>query len=213
MLGKDINDLVIVKLEEYTPFGQQAGTTLLAGGDSLDEVKPIYSYIAQHLAEAGNEILLTAPLGRLHYTDLSATATADADTQDAHTGSITKPTDYLRLHTLRMSCWMQPRHKAVHIGDAEYTLQFNAWTRGTKQKPVVVETNDALLYFSVDESNHTIGTFSYIPQFSDSQEYDREVAELIALHCARKVCEVFGMTEQITVFTTEINSVLENIQL
>lgn len=213
MLGKDINDLVVVKLEEYTPFGQQAGTTLLAGGDSLDEVKPIYSYIAQHLAEAGNEILLTAPLGRLHYTDLSTTAVAAENDQDACIGSITKPTDFLRLHTLRMSCWTQPRHKTVHIGDAEYDLQFNPWTRGTKQKPVVVETNDELLYFSVDKGNSMIGTFTYIPIFSDTQDYDRQVAELIALHCARKVCEVFGMTEQITIFTTEINSVLENIQL
>lgn len=213
MLGKEINNLVIVKLEEYTPFGAEVGSRLLAGGDEIDEVKPVYSYITQHLGEAADEILRTIPLHRLQYKEMTNTVLADPDVEDGDTGSVSKPTDYLRLHTLRMRGWTCDVHKAIYAGDTEYALQFNRWTRGTCQKPVVVESNDKLLYFSVRGNVHEISVFRYIRQFTGEQEYDHEVAELIALHCARKVCEVFGMTEQITIFTNEINSVLENIRL
>lgn len=239
MLGKEIQNLVIVKLEEYTPYGPQSGKTLLAGGDSLDEVKPIYSYVSQHLAEAANEILLTAPIHRLLYkTDANIVATPDDE--DKHIGSINLPSDFLRLHTLRMEGWSRPLHDMVNPSCPVYRLQFNRWTRGTKQKPVaildgrgltktqvetdndgkVVKTNTVyteqpiLRYFSVDASDeHTIKEFKYVSKFDQYQDYEREVAELISLHCARKVCEVFGMTEQVGILTNEINSVLENIRL
>lgn len=213
MLGKEINNLVVVKLEEYTPFGDKLGKKLLAGGDELDEVKPIYSYISQHLAEAANEMLQTAPLHKLNYEDVTEAMTAEPNTEDRDIGSIEKPTDFLRLHTLQMRGWTRPVHQVIHNYDAEYALQFNRWTRGTCEKPVVVETNNRLLYFSVRRNAHEINSFYYIPRFSGNAEYDREVAELIAMHCARKVCEIFGMVEQITTFTSEINSVLENIRL
>lgn len=212
MLGKDIENRVLVKLEEYSPYGEQVGQTLLAGGDVLDEQKPIYNYIQQHLAEAANEMLLTLPLHRLHYKQESTNGTPDSG--DNRVGSISLPDDYLRLHTLRMQGWTRPVHKVVREGDAEYIQQFSPWKRGTKQKPVAVEMNYRLYYYSVDaDTTHPVESFLYIPKFDETQVYDGQVAETIALHCARKVCEVFGMTEQITVFTNEINSVLENIRL
>lgn len=212
MRGREIENRVLVKLEEYSPYGEQAEQTLLAGGDVMDEQKPIYSYIHQHLEEAANEMLLTLPLHRLNYEQTSISGTPD--NMDNRVGSISLPGDYLRLHTLRMHDWTRPVHKVMREGDAGYVLQFSEWTRGTKQKPVVVETNDRLYYYSVDAGTvHKVEQFLYIPQFDRGQVYDDQVAEAIALHCARKVCEVFGMTEQITIFTNETNSVLENIRL
>ena len=211
MLGKGIENRVIVKLEEYTPF-DTADYPLLAGGDVLEEHKPIYSYVHQHLSEAANEMLLTLPLHRLNYKQASTSGAPDS--KDNRTGSISLPGDYLRLHTLRMSGWVRPVHKVVREGDAEYALQFSEWTRGTKQKPVVAESNDRLSYYSVDAgATHNVSSFLYIPRFDEKQEYDDQAAEAIALHCARKVCEVFGITEQITILTNEINSVLENMRL
>ena len=211
MLGKEIEDRVIVKLEEYTPF-DTADYPLLAGGDVLDEQKPIYSYVHQHLAEAANEMLLTLPLHRLNYMQTSTSGAPDG--ADDRTGSLSLPGDYLRLHTLLMEDWTRPVHKVVREGDAEYALQFSEWTRGTKQKPVAVESNYRLYYYSVDGGTvHNVERFLYIPRFDGTQVYDDQAAEAIALHCARKVCEVFGMTEQITILTNETNSVLENIRL
>lgn len=233
MLGKDIRNLVLVKLEEYTPYGPDSGRALLAGGDKLDEKKPIYSYIAQHLAEVANEVLLVAPVHRLLYKAVGVTGTPDAD--DNRIGSISLPDDFLRIHTLWMQGWRRPVHETIKAGHPLYNLQFSPWKRGTKQKPVAVlcgrgnihkETNaeqgehlvfdeqQTIRYFSVDAgTEHPVKEFKYIPKFDGEYDYEREVAELIALQCARKVCEVFGMTEQIGIMTSEFNSVLENIRL
>lgn len=280
MLGKDITNLVIVKMEEYSPYGPSSGSTLLAGGDRLNEVKPVYSYIAQHLAEAANEMLMIAPIHRLTYKDAGMGAVVN--NEDKKTGYIPIPADFLRLHTLRMGGWTLPLHSITHEDNPAYSLQFCQWTRGTRQKPVVIMdgggstfplkdadvkiipaeeftsayaaweancmesgewpdkywqttpdgtihkasydkdkeeavtaeyTTARLQYFSVPENNtHTVETFYYIPKFSEESDYDRSIAELIALHCARKVYEVYGNTEQVGMMTSEINSVLENLR-
>ena len=280
MLGKEITNLVIVKMEEYTPFGPSSSATLLAGGDRLNEVKPVYSYIEQHLAEAANEMLMIAPIHKLFYNDARMGAVVDSD--DKQIGYIPLPADFLRIHTLRMKGWTRPVHTLIHEGHPVYIKQFNRWRRGTCQKPVaifngrgsnlplkevditivsiksfedeyaswemecakkgewtdkywqtypdgtihksyydqtdkkpkIVEYTPACLqYFSVPESNtHTVDTFYYVPKFSDTCDYDRSIAELIALHCARKIYEVYGNAEQVGMMTNEINSVLENLR-
>lgn len=134
MLGKDITELVVTKMEEHTPFGPKSAT-LLAGGDHLDEVKPVYSYIRQSLAEAANEMLAIIPVNHLVYK--TANVTGKANGEDQHIGTIQMPNDFLRLHTLRMDGWTRPVHYAIPAEHPAYTLQFSRWTRGTKQKPVV----------------------------------------------------------------------------
>ena len=280
MLGKEITNLVIVKMEEYSPFGPSSSATLLAGGDQIDEVKPVYSYIKQHLAEAANEMLMIAPIHKLLYK--KAEMGAVVNNNDEQTGTIPLPIDFLRIHTLRMEEWTRPLHTIIHEGHPDYPVQFCRWTRGTCQKPVAIYNGDGLTmplsevdvtiisekefqneytkwvdecqkkkqwadrywqtypngtihkayydeadkqektieyapaklqYFSVPaNSKHIISTFYYIPKFSEKNDYDRSIAELIALHCARKVYEVYGNAEQVSMITNEINSVLENLR-
>ena len=213
MFGKDIHNLVLIKLDEFTPFGPDSGATLLAGGDNLDGVKPIYRYVNEHLAEAANEILAVVPLHRLAYKSPAVTCVADAE--DGCIGTIAMPSDYLRLHTLWMQGWAHPVHETVKIGHPLYSKQFTPWSRGHSDKPVVTETGIGKLhYYSIDEGKaHEIKECKYIACFDGEADYEQKVAEVIALHCARKVCEVFGSTEQVGVLTNEINSVLENMRI
>lgn len=361
MQGKDIHNLVLVKLDEFTPFGPDSGATLLAGGDNLDEVKPIYRYVSEHLAEAANEMLMGIALHHLRYKSPNVDCVADED--DGCIGSIVMPSDYLRLHTLWLKGWAHPVHETIKAGHPLYIKQFNPWSRGHADKPIVAEggvdvetvqhtdvtaatllrniasnsdgsyheidwatsaqhsfgwevlagenvriditadryratqpddpsgfdgflgdwsiqknlavgervminvynelattfaaaypnesfcewldnvrveiyhtsasasigiydgmdvthvwtetiAHNTLHYYSVEEGRaHEIKEFKYIPKFNDDEEYEQKVAEAIALHCARKVCEVFGSTEQVGVLTNEINSVMENMRL
>lgn len=366
MQGKDIHNLVLVKLDEFTPFSPNSGATLLAGGDNLDEVKPIYRYVSEHLAEAANEMLAALPIHRLGYKSPAVQSLVDGE--DNRIGVIPMPADYLRLHTLWMKGWSHPVHGAIKPGHPLYSKQFNEWSRGHADKPVVVETgrgedkevstarllrtlmftagssngsesaeqpadwvaqwdrgntfrfelqserpvrlefiaefgrdigpdephgagalgDETVMYsltpgervsinvfndlFARWESNpnnehaswiydvrayihaldtapsatevvigvyedsdateivhedkkelhyyscaaaaeHPIKEFKYIPYFDERADYDCSVAEVIALHCARKVCEVFGMVEQAKVLTEEFNSVMENMRL
>lgn len=218
MLGKNIKDLVIVKMDEHTPYGP---STPLLAGDDANEIKPIESYINETLEQAANEMLLIAPIHLLQYKELDAIGTPSEE--DKRIGTIALPDDFLRLHTLRMKGWIRPCHVVNHEGDPIYTLQFKRWTRGTKEKPVVIidgrdkdsEKAWTLHYYSVDasETTHEVKTFKYVPRFDGEMDYERSIAELIALHCARKVYEVYGNTEQVGIMTNEINSVLENMRL
>jgi hypothetical protein len=223
MKGSEIKDLVIVKLEEYTPFRNDVDIALNAGGNSSDEVQPVLSYISKSLAQSANEMLRVMPLQWLVYKENnSITCTPDAG--DKRTGSIALPTDFLRLHTLQMTDWERPVHRTISEGDADYKSQFCKWTRGTKQKPVALlaglgvdattfARQQVLKYYSVDLADiHSVSVFRYVPVFADANEYDNDAAELIALNCARKVAEVFGMTEAVTIFTNEITTVLENVR-
>ena len=219
MLGSAIKNLVIIKLDEYTPYGPAQGSLPASG---LSSVKPVYEYTDQMLAEAANEMLMLVPLHKLVYKTMSVSGTPDAG--DSKVGMIVLPNDFLRLHTLRMAGWVQPVHVAVHEGDPVYVKQFNRWNRGNKRKPVVTIEGSGLdgstavarklHYYSVDASTttHTVDEFKYIPVFDLNADYDRSVAELIALQCARKVMEVHGNVEQVNVMTNEINSVLENLR-
>lgn len=221
MTGDDIKKLVIVKMDEHTPYGPLSGQpSLLAGGDSLEQVKPVESYIDQCLAEAANEMLYVVPIYIAGYKTARVTATPDEE--DNRIGTIIMPSDFLRLHSLRMNGWIDAIHRAYPVDHPVNKLQCMVWTRGTKQKPVAIlkgiahEDNSEkaeLAYYSVDASDtHEIKEFKYIPRFANGNEYGNVVAEVIALNCAKKVYEIYGNTEQASVMANEINSVLNNLQ-
>lgn len=309
MKGSEIVDLVIVKLEEKSAFLEENGKggPILSSGDNIDELKPVYSYINAHIAEAANEVLLAAPLNRLipknGITFPSGNpqniSSADWD-MVINSNNITLPPDFLRLYTLRMKEWTRPVHKAITKTDHLYTLQFNKFTKGTPQKPVVCfsgvranydeygEAMDNILYstentvmntsaatptvsaniitelsqefqskeitcflsakdnkwyfveydgtgisanpatpatatateiksptlefFSV-KSDYTIDELLYIPYYHNDFEYNRDVAEAIALNCAKKVLEVYSMTDKAAAMNNELNLVLSNMNL
>lgn len=216
MLGSSIIDLVIAKMEEYSPFSTSSDEHLLAGGDVLQEIKPVYSYIHAHLSEAADEMLKMIPIHRLSTIkkDGIIGSFISVDKDDSSIGTIEKQSDWLRLHTLQLIDWTRPIHTVVHPDEPIYTLQFNRWTRGTPQKPIVTDDGQYLHYYSTNISSPVrIRKYSYISSFTESTDYPRDVAELIALNTARKVYEIYGNTEQGSAMTNELKVVLENMKL
>lgn len=213
--GTDIRGLVIVKLEERSPYLMAGGSNgpILSGGDSLSELKPIYGYIDEQLPIAANEVLLSVPIHKLYPVEAySPTVESNAD----GTGKITLPEDFLRLALLKMKEWSVPIHMAISADHPLYRLQLNKYTRGHAQKPVVVyssdyDMNQYLEYYSV-EKDHTVEKLSYIKMFDMADNYHDTVAELIALNCAKKIYEIYGNTEQVTLMTSEIQNV-QNVML
>ena len=213
MTGADIRNLVITKLEERSAFLENnTGGPIFTGGDNLGELKPVYDYVDEQLPIAANEVLLSVPIHKLFPTTLtSVTPTSNQD----GTGVIELPDDYLRLALLQMKEWSVPVHIAISADHPLYKHQFNKYTRGHQNKPVVVYSNNGskqyLEYYSVS-NDHTVKTLSYIKKFSPNDNYHDTVAELIALNCAKKVYEVFGNTEQVSLMTSEIQNV-QNVML
>jgi hypothetical protein len=275
MKGSKIVDLVIVKLEEKSAFLTPPGSSnpILVTGDNIDELKPVYSYIDAHLAEAANEVLIAAPLNRLAPEQIDVTKLKPKTQNADGTGIILLPPCFLRLYSVMMGGWSRPVHKAVTKSDHLYTVQHNSFTKGTPQKPVVIfsgvrgyyddyvmadgtevfddmtytgaqltgtvakgkiEIGDTglveynvdgkvittpeseipyLEYYSVQGALHTISELSYVPKFRMSLDYNRDVAEAIALNCAKKVMEVFGNADGIVLLDKELNTVINNMKL
>lgn len=223
MLGSAIKNLVVVKMEEYTPYGPLAGVTppaTLLAASGVSQLKPVEEYINQMLEEAANEVLWIVPIYIAGHK--TAAIVPVPDTDDNRIGTIVMPSDFLRLHTLRMEGWTKPVHWAYPVDSPAGAFQQVFWSRGTKQKPVVIMNGIAhvggveqatLAYYSVEASaTHTVKEFEYIPRFNDANEYGKVIAELIALKCAQKVYEIYGNAEQVAMMEKAFNSVLANVQ-
>lgn len=213
--GSGIKELVIVKLEEKSAFLTPPNSSpILITGDNINELKPVYDYIDTHLAEAANEILRIAPLNHLIPKKVENPTATQVD--DDKIGTITVPKDYLRLYTLKMKDWSRPVHEAISKNHPNYTNQYVKYTRGNPEKPVVAFSGYGdgahLSYYSVYNS-HEVGEFLYVQQFDLANEYTDKMAEAIALNTAKKVMEVFGNADGITIMQNELTSVLGNMQL
>lgn len=297
MKGSEIANLVIMKLEEKSAFlnPNSSSGSPLSGAYSLDEVKPIYSYIDEQLPSAANEILVSAPLNRLvpkSFTQMKADYVGGTSNTMSLTSirdsKIYLPPDFLRLHTLKVNEWARPVHSAITSDNPLYQLQFSPYTKGTPQKPVVFfsgivddysrygidmlslrafsgqygahdtdlkdsmlgdqslksvngikkafvifgsgnmcycESNTAAIIkkedlntpylelFSVVTENPKLETLLYIPAFTTNGAYNIDIAEAIALNCAKKVMEVFGNVEGVNIMQSELTSVLGNLRL
>ena len=228
MQGSDIVDLVIVKLEEKSSFltrnGEGVGGPILSSGDNIDELKPVYSYINAHIGQAANEVLLAAPLNRLIPVDGSKMKVTQEGSEVevqrpiSSNGRVELPNNFLRLYSIQANDWERPVHKAITKTDHLYTLQYNKFTKGTKIKPVVVysgvrgsESPQYLDLYSTSEN--TLKEFLYIPEYTNETEYNRDVAEAIALNCAKKVLEVYSMTDKAAAMNNELNVVLSSMNL
>jgi hypothetical protein len=221
MKGSEIVDLVIVKLEEKSAFLAENGKggPILSSGDNIDELKPVYSYINAHIEQAANEVLLAAPLNRL--IPINGTKIKEGETEKdrkINSGKLVLPDDFLRLYSIQATDWERPVHKAITKTDHLYTLQYNKFTKGTKIKPVVVYSGvrgsgseQYLNLYSTDVED--LKEFLYIPVYTNDFEYNRDVAEAIALNCAKKVLEVYSMTEKALAMNNELNLVLSNMNL
>ena len=220
MLGEEIKNKVVVKLEEFSPYApddEDAGP-LLVGQDKLDEVKPIYSYIEETLPQAANEILLVAPLDKLDSERADHRVCVHVPDDGAKTAGtvcmVSLPPDFLRLRAIRLNTWTRSVKIAEHPTSQMANAQDNEWTMGVYTKPVVVLDECKLHCYSVKHGEEcTIKEFRYIPAFSESGNYNDNIAELIALNCAKKIYEVFQNTEGVQMMAGEIKSAMEALAL
>lgn len=215
MTGADIRNLVITKLEERSAFlADSTNGPILSGGDDLSELKPVYDYVDEQLPIAANEVLLSAPIHKLSATQADA---SKIDTPKANgVCIITLPDDYLRLVKVKLTEWSTPVSIPISVDHPLYRQQHNKYTRGHQDKPVVayveVGSKKQLECYSYTKES-TVESLLYIQKFDEKNEYKDAIAELIALTCARKIFEIFGNTEQVTIMTAEVQNVLNTMLL
>lgn len=215
MTGADIRYLVITKLEERSAFlADSTNGPILSGGDNLSELKPVYDYVDEQLPIAANEVLLSAPIHKLSANKKEGAELSTSNSNGVCT--IILPDDFLRLVMVKLTEWNIPVSIPISVDHPLYRYQYNKYTRGHQDKPVVayVDKADAkILECYSYEKISEVEILSYIKKYDEKTEYNDTIAELIALTCARKVFEVFGNAEQVTMMTSEIDNVLKAMLL
>lgn len=213
MTGLEIQEQVVMKLEEYSPYinSQNGSGVLLGGNDKLSEIKPIYSYVEKNLIQSANEVLRAVPLRYLETED-SKKASISAASFCPRVGVINTDDEFLRIHSLRLKGWKRTLHDHIDIGTPAAEEQDNEFTMGTPEKPVAVFDGSSIYCYSIKEGmTPSIDDFRWIKQFAIDNEdkYSENVAEAITLNCAKKIYEVFGNTELVGLMNNELKSVLE----
>lgn len=181
---------VKIKMDELSPFDDGD----ISPAPLIDEV----------LDEAAKKIQLELPLHLLAAEDFAPVAVPS--------GTVTLPTDFLRLASFQMACWERPVVKAISKEDPLYALQKNVFVRGGVAKPVVAiyhnGTNKVLEYYSVPAgTTHTVGHALYIKDQA-AQELDDSLADALTWKCAAMVYEIMEMYEQAAMATNKYNEYL-----
>lgn len=151
MTGEEIEIAVLQRMDEV-------------GADNDAENYPITAMTT----EAVDELLRIVPLRHFKASDFSdeqLTASSDGP------GSISVPSDFVRLISFKMEGWERP---VTTLNDAEedsFKKQFHKITRGGVVRPKLYRRNDEFLYFSVPEGEvHQIEEALYFKKMKATNE-------------------------------------------
>lgn len=213
MTFEELIDRVKVKLEEYTPFAE---STALAASESMGfETKPIVSYIRQTLEEAANEVLMTLPL---HLIRAEKMYIIDQIKYDNGSGVVGLSDSFLRVHRFKMRDWKTALHHAEFEGSPIAELQDNPYTMGRPHKPVLVyhrfldvfPKNKSLSYYScLPHSQQEIEAAWQVSRF-DKEDIQEDLCDFYALNCAKKVYDIYGMSDKSNLMEGELTKLVES---
>jgi hypothetical protein len=195
MDNKELVNKVKTRIDEVSA----SGDTLVDVG--VENTKPYDSIIEELLDESAMEVLLKAPFYRLSVTDGSKATDVKAskDLSDDYVGTLTLPTDFIRLVSLRMKSWKQPVTTFALPGDAVAVKQSNKYIRGGIAKPVAVlyrnSTSPYAHYYSVASANdHSVTELLYIKKQTATElaTASAEIVDALCWICAGKTLGVLG---------------------
>lgn len=106
----------------------------------LEEGNPVGSPIIEKFLDSSvTDLYSILPAHLIKSTDISE-QTISGNTDGS--GTIEMPDGFIKLVNLKLTDWNRPVSKTITEEDPKYKLQFNAYTRGGKSKPVVVQRYD-----------------------------------------------------------------------
>lgn len=221
MTEKELTKLVLTYLEEESPFDEPEG--LLVENDG---VKPIVSYIGKTICSACNEMLLALPvylIGEPNVVDLTADLNANLATNvrvEDKVGIMPMPTDFLRVHSVKLGSWARVANSAISSQNPLYAIQRNPYTRGKSERPVVAMRDGELELYSWVRRNDKFDVFKYVQRVEARREAGEDadfvcdkVAGYCAINCAIKLYEIFEKQNQATLLHEELQKQLQIITL
>ena len=200
---------VKIKIDEMLPEGEGVQFEVQDLVNTTDNVDLLINAM---LDECARYLHQTAPLYVLTAKASTASSTANAD----FSGYVPVPSDFVRLHSFKMSLWQREvsGRDLITPEHPKYKLQSNIYTRGGKAKPVcalngrdVSGTYTRVIeYYSLaDGDTHTIEKFLYIPSVL-AENVQANLQDTLASICAWQVLLITHRNDQ-------AKAVFENIEL
>lgn len=217
MTQNEVIKKVFVLLEEVSPFTDPDSFLV-----ENENVKPIKSYIESSIDESCNYVLGILPIYMIDFNVVDITDSVDIQVVDK-VGYVTKPTDFIRVHSIKMSEWSKVVNDAMSSQSPYYDLQRNPYTRGKTDKPIVAINDNKIELYSVIRDTG-VDVFKYVQRVQaittqdtfdqDETPYiDDTIAEYCALQCAIRVCEVFDMNDKAKILSEEFTKLLQSKML
>jgi len=125
---------VKAKLDELTPFNEG----LVVTGSSFTDLT--YKYINEVLDESLYDLTMGASILALPLFDLTL---SEGMTNSDNVLIVKLPLDCIRVASVKLPTWKRDVTKFITPESNNYALQFNRWTRGNSDKPVVALTGSA----------------------------------------------------------------------
>lgn len=158
----DIIKDVLVAIDE-----NRVAEDVLADSPDVDTLE-MSDIIKAKIADGINNVYLIAPVEKLG--ESLSVKTSQGVTVTSGVGSMTLPSNMLRLIAVKVASWKRPATMVTPIGSPQYLQQFSefAGVKGHASKPVVTpsaNTQSALDLYTC-KTTDTTATLSYVAQVS-----------------------------------------------
>ncbi len=168
-----IIEMVKARIDELSPF---TDTSLNPSIDVIDKV----------LDNSAKTMLLALPLYLL-----TPTAITGAITATGNIGFVPLTSDFLRLHSFKMTSWETEVTQAITPDNPKYALQKNKVTRGGINKPIVViksdNTGKKLYYYSIPTGETHTMEYGYYISSVVAETLPDNILDVVAWQCAADV--------------------------
>jgi hypothetical protein len=163
----------------------------------IDDNNPLYTQIDSLLNESVNEVLMKAPLYRIHNHVVSVTTSREATSNGIKVAVIDVPEEFLRFVSIIDNAFQRPIVELAVEGDDIDKRQHNKFLVAKMAKPVAVISNSAnqgriITCYSYGADGQPSPVFNYIKRYDDEHSLDEYQTDVVTWVCAGKVFAAQG---------------------
>ena len=193
MTREELIKMVALKMDEISSSNDVIVQVLESDNN------PLYAQIDGLLNESINDVLMKAPIYRLHNHIVSSLVSKAATKNGIKVAIIDVPEEFLRLVSIVDNAFQRPIVELAVEGDDIDKRQHNKFLVAKQAKPVAVISNSAatgriITCYSYSNNAQPSPVLNYIKRCDDESSLDEYQIDIVTWVCAGKVFAIQGDT-------------------
>ena len=190
MTREELIKMVALKMDEISSSNDVIVQVLESDNN------PLYTLIDSLLNESVNDVLMKAPIYRLHNHIVSVTASRAATSNGIKVAIIDVPEEFLRFVSIVDNAFQRPIVELAVEGDDTDKRQHNKFLVAKQAKPVAVISNSVsqgriITCYSYGNDGQPSPEFNYIKRYDDDN-LDEYQTDIVTWVCAGRVFSAQG---------------------